>query len=143
MLEDLDYSNQVKTRGSAKKLNYARIKLEETYIKEQERYAQGKVDEIRTAVEHQMRKLVWETVNEFTGRKGTKKDKIKANNLKDHMKKWKDYFKNLLRQPPVTTSKPTKAVFQHALSINTCTFPMQKLKESHQRLQKQQGIRTG
>ena len=44
-------------------------KIEEAYVKEQEIYAQGKVDEIRTAAENQKSKLVWETVNEFTGRR--------------------------------------------------------------------------
>ena len=42
----------MKTRSSAKKLDDARIKLEEAYVKEQERYTQGKVDEMRIAAEH-------------------------------------------------------------------------------------------
>ena len=43
VFEALDYSNLVKTRYSAKKFNDARIKPEEAYVKEQERYAQGRL----------------------------------------------------------------------------------------------------
>ena len=69
MLEALDYSNRVKSRSSVKKLGDAKIQLEEAYFKEKENFAQGKVDKIRTASDHQKSKIVWETGNEFTGRK--------------------------------------------------------------------------
>ena len=56
MLEALDYSNRVKTRSSVKKLDYAKtiplVLLEEAYFKEQENYAQGKVDKIKAAADH-------------------------------------------------------------------------------------------
>ena len=94
VFEALDYSNLVKTRYSAKKFNDARIKPEEAYVKEQERYAQGKVDEIRTAAEHQKSKLAWKTVNEFTGGRGTNKGKTKTKNPEDCIKKWKDHFQD-------------------------------------------------
>ena len=87
MFEALDYFNRVKTRSSAKKLNDARINLEEVYAKEHKRYAQGKADEIRTAAEHRKKTLVWKTVNEFTGRKGTNEGKIKGKNPEDRIKK--------------------------------------------------------
>ena len=121
IFEALDYSNRVKTRSSAKKLNDARINLEEAYVKEHEIYALGKVDEIRTAPEHQKKKLVWETVNKFTGRKGTSKGKIKGKNPEDCMKKWKDHFQNFFGQP-------TRTVFQYTLPINTDNFTMQACK---------------
>ena len=62
-------------------------KIEEAYVKEQEIYAQGKVDEIRTAAENQKSKIVWETVNEFTGRRGTNKGKTKAKRPDDRNQK--------------------------------------------------------
>lgn len=52
MFEALDYSNRLKTRSSANKLDDVRIQLEEAYVREQERYAQGKVREMRTAAEY-------------------------------------------------------------------------------------------
>ena len=78
MLKALDYSNRVKSRSSVKKLNDAKIQLEKSYFKEKENFAQGKVDKIRAASDHQKSKIVWETVNEFSGRKGTNKGRIKA-----------------------------------------------------------------
>lgn len=52
VFEALDYSNRLKTRSSANKLDDVRIQLEEAYVREQERYAQGKVGEMRTAAEY-------------------------------------------------------------------------------------------
>ena len=129
VFEALDYSNWVKTRSSAKNLHNTRIKLEEANVKEQERYAQGKVDEIKSPAEHQKSKLVWKTVNEFTGRKGTNKSKIKAKNQKGRIIKWKNHSQNLLGQPPIIKSKPARTVFQHALSTNTSNFKMGELKK--------------
>ena len=71
MLEAPDYSNHAITRSSVKKLDDAKIQLEQAYFKEQQNYAQGEVDEIRAAADHQKSKIVWETVNEFTGTKET------------------------------------------------------------------------
>ena len=127
MLEALDYSNRVKTRSSKKKLDDAKAKLEEAYIKEQENYAQGKVEEIRAAADHQKSKIVWETVNEFTRRKGTNKGQIKAKSPKEHIKKWKDHFQNLLGQPPTIRAEETKNVLQHILPMNTENFTMEEL----------------
>ena len=117
------------TRRSAKKSDDATIKLEKTYVKEKERYAQGKVDKSRTAAEHQKSKLVQETVHEFTRINGTNKGKIKAKNQEDRIEKWKDHFQNLLVQPPVITSKLRRTVFQHALPINIDDFTMEELKK--------------
>ena len=62
MLEALEYSNRVKTRDCAKKLDDPKIQLEEAYFKEQENYVHGKVHEIRAAEDHRKSKIVWETV---------------------------------------------------------------------------------
>ena len=87
--EAFNESTQRKTRNSAKKLHDARKELEDGYALEQERYAQEKVNSISNAAEYQKSKLVWETVNEFTGKKGTNRGRIKAKSTKDRVKKWK------------------------------------------------------
>ena len=127
MLEAIDYSNSVKTRSSVKKMDDAKIQLEEVYFKEPENYAQGKVDQVREAADHQKSKIVWETVNEFTGRKGTNKGRIKAKSPDERIKNWKNHFLNLLGQPPVIRSKETKTVLQRTMPINTDTFTMEEL----------------
>ena len=68
---------------------------------------------------------MWETVNEFTGRvKNPEEDHI-------GIKKWKYHCWNLLGQPPVISSKPTRTVSQHNLPTNTDNFTMEKLKKSN------------
>ena len=74
---------------------------EEAFFKEQGYYAQGKVEEIRAAADHQKSKILWETVNKLTGRKETNKGRIKVKSLDEGIKKWKNHFVNLLRKPPV------------------------------------------
>ena len=71
------------------------------------------MDEIRAAADHQKSKIVWETVNEFTGRKETNIGRIKAKSTEERIKKWKDQFLNLLEQPLVTRSKEKNCIATH------------------------------
>ena len=71
------------------------------------------MDEIRAAADHQKGKIVWETVNEFTGRKETNNGRIKAKSTEERIKKWKDQFLNLLGQPLVTRSKEKNCITTH------------------------------
>ena len=107
MKDTLNAVNQRETRSNVKGLQGAKKQLEEAYIKEQESYARGKINKIESAAEHQKFKLVWGTLNEFTGRKSANVGKITAKSPQDHVQKWRDHFINLLGQPPVITSKPT------------------------------------
>ena len=71
------------------------------------------MDEIRAAADHQKSKIVWETVNEFIGRKETNIGRIKAKSTEERIKKWKDQFLNLLGQPLVTRSKEKNCITTH------------------------------
>ena len=117
-----------KTRSSAKKLEDARKELEEAYALEQGRYVQEIVNVISNAAEHQQSKVVWETVNQFIGRKGTNRGIIKAKSQEDRIRKWKNHLLNLLGQSPVITPKPTKTIVQQTLLINTNNFSMEQLR---------------
>ena len=119
MKDALNAVNQRETRSNVKRLQDAKKQLEEAYTKQQESYARGKIDEIENAAEHQKFKLVWETVNEFTGRKSVNVGKRTAKSPEDCVQRWKDDFVNLLGQPPVITSKPTRPVFQQTLYLST------------------------
>ena len=83
------------------------------------------MDQIRAAADHQKSKIVWETVNEFSGRKETNNGRIKAKSTEECIKKWKDHFLNLLGQPSFTKRK--KNVLQHTFPINTDKFTMEEL----------------
>ena len=67
------------------------------------------MDEITAAAAHQKSKILWETVNEFTGRKETNNGRIKAKSTEERIKKWKD----LLGQPLVTRSKEKNCITTH------------------------------
>ena len=67
------------------------------------------MDEITAAAAHQKSKILWETVNEFTGRKETNNGRIKAKSTEERIKKWKD----LLGQPLVTRSKEKNRITTH------------------------------
>ena len=71
------------------------------------------MDKIRAAADDQKSKIVWETVNEFTGRKETNIGGIKAKTTEERIKKWKDQFLNLLEQPLVTRSKEKNCIATH------------------------------
>ena len=74
------------------------------------------MDEIRADADHQKSKIVWETVNEFIGRKETNIGRIKAKSTEERIKKWKDQFLNLLGQPLVTRSKEKNCIRTHISS---------------------------
>ena len=98
---------------STAKLENDTKELQEAYDLEQENYSREKVSYICNTAERQKSKLVWETVNEFTGRKGTSTGKIKAKSPDEWMSKWKDHFLNLLRQPMVITLKATTTTVEY------------------------------
>ena len=71
------------------------------------------MEEIKAAADHQKSKIVWETVNEFTGREETNNGGIKAKSTEERIKKWKEQFLNLLGQPLVTRPKEKNCVTTH------------------------------
>ena len=116
-----------KTRSKVEKLEKAKKELQDAYDVEQENYVQEKVDTITNAAENQRTRLAWKTVNELTNRKGTNKGRIKAKSPQERIKKWQDHFVNLLGQPPVITSKPTKTIVEETLPICTENFSLEEL----------------
>ena len=56
-------------------------------------------------------RLVWDTVNEVTRRKGPKRGRIKASSTDERLAIWKDYFQKLLGQSPEIDDQPVPKVF--------------------------------
>ena len=118
------------TRSSTAKLEVAKQDLQESYDREQEKYVNEKIHAITDAIQHQKSGLAWETVNEFTRRKGTNRGRIKAKSPEDRVSKWKIHFSNLLGQPPSVTIKPTASIIHEPLPINTDNITMEELVKS-------------
>ena len=74
------------------------------------------------AVEHQMAKIA-----KLTGRKGTKRGRVRAKSTADRVKKWKGHFSRLLGHPPFASIKPTVTVIQETLLIITENITMDEL----------------
>ena len=118
------------TRSSAAKLEQAKQDLQESYDREQEKYVDEKIHAITDAIQLQKPGLAWETVNEFTRRKGTNRGRIKAKSPEERVSKWKLHFSNLLGQPPSVTIKPTASIIHEPLPINTDNITMEELVKS-------------
>ena len=118
------------TKSRAAKLEKAKQDLQECYDREQEKYVNEKIHAITDAIQHQKSGLAWETVNEFTRRKGTNKGRIKAKSPEERVGKWKTHFSNLLGQTPSVTIKLTASMIHEPLPINTDNITMEELVKS-------------
>lgn len=104
----------------------AKRELDESYCAEQKTFVEEKILEIEKAHLNQKARLAWDTVNEITGRKGTKKGQIRAESPEERVQLWKEHFKNLLGQPPVIDDHPVEKVFD-TLPVETNDFTEDEL----------------
>ena len=77
--------------------------------------------EIENAHLNNKARLAWDTVNEISGRKNTKKGQIRAESPEERIELWKKHFENLLGKPPVINDCPIEKVFE-TLPIETNDF---------------------
>ena len=66
------------TNTNAWKLEKAHYQLTGIYLKEQTKYIQNQIDNIRDSVEDRQSRIAWQTINEVSRRKSTAKAKWKA-----------------------------------------------------------------
>ena len=89
----------------------------------------SKIKEIKDEhINHHFR-LVWDTVNEVTRRKGLKRGRIKASNTDERLAIWKNHFQKLLGQSPEIDDQPLPKVFD-TLPIKTGEFTAIELQAS-------------
>ena len=98
-----------------------------TYEKEQAKFLQSKIDEIKSAADNKQSALAWKVVNEISGRKKSHRAKIKAIDQDDRLSKWKDHFHKLLGNPPNILDQPTEQISNQELNIKTEDFTMDEL----------------
>ena len=84
----------------------AKKDLDHAYDEEQKNYLESKIKEIKDAHINHYSRLVWDTVNEVTRRKGPKRGRIKASNTEERLVLWKDPFQKLLEQSPEIMINP-------------------------------------
>ena len=98
------------TNTNALKLKMTQYQLAGIYIKEQTEYIQNQIDKIRDSVEDRKSRIAWQTINEVSKRKSTTKAKLKAANLQERIKLWKQHFENLGNPPKVTHEPITRII---------------------------------
>ena len=60
------------------------------------RLVEGKIQETERAHEFYKANVVWSTVNEISGRKGSSHDRIRGSCPKKRIKLWEEHFEGLL-----------------------------------------------
>ena len=107
----------------------AKKDLDHAYDEEQKNYVESKIKEIKDAHINHHSRLVWDTVNEVTRRKGPKRGRIKTSNTDERLAIWKDHFQKLLEQSPEIDDQPVPKVFD-TLPIKTGEFNAIELQAS-------------
>ena len=117
------------TRANKAHFEKTKQDLDAVYQNEMETFIHNKIDTINKASEKQQSRLAWNTVNEISGCKNTRRGRLKANSPEERILKWKEHFSNLLGKPPVIDEVEITRVVADTLPINTSDFSKQELLE--------------
>ena len=102
--------------------------LKKTYLSEQTKYLQQKIDEIENSVANQKSSNAWKVINEISGRRSTNSAKLKASNQEERVKLWKKHFQDLLGKPPQTDEQTEIVnIAANELKIRKGPFQMDEL----------------
>ena len=115
------------TISNARILKKAQYQLAGIYLKEQTEFIQNQIDKIRDSVEDRQSRIAWQTINELSRRKSTAKAKLKAANQQERIKLWKQYFENLLANPPNVTQEPITRIINKQLDMKLGPFTKEEL----------------
>ena len=78
-------------------------------------------------MEDRQSRITWQTINEVSRRKSTAKAKLKVTNQQERIKLWKQYFENLLGNPPKVTHEPITRTISKQLDIKLGPFTLEEL----------------
>ena len=127
-LEDTSEQNQLNLQIEKNTLKMAYEKIFEEDLENSIR----KVENADLRAQH---KESWKLINKISGRKATKKGKIKANSNEDRVTKWFEYFKQLLGNEPVVTDEDEEiAMVINKLEIDEGPFTIGELEKAKKRL---------
>ena len=139
----LKTNNKKRTRSNTSKLKDARNKLKETYLSEQKKYIESKIQEIKDAADNKQSATAWQIVNEISGRKASNKAKLKANSDEERIQLWHNHFKELYGKPPNITKTPTRRIIDYQLYIQTGPFTMKELVETRKKVKRWEACPDG
>ena len=122
-----DQKQNYTTPENTLKYEIAQNDLINEYAKNQEKYINQKINEIKSASEQHKSRVAWNIVNEVSGRKTSNTVKIKSDSPEESVLLWKTHFQNLLGQPPDIIDEPTVQIVNQELHINTNNFSIVEL----------------
>ena len=115
------------TNTNALKLKKAQNELANIYLKEQTEYIQNQINKIRDSVKDRQSTITLQTVNKLNRRKSTVKAKLKVTSQEEWIQLWKQYFKNLLGNPPKVTHEPIMRIISKQLDVKLGQFTPEEL----------------
>ena len=96
-----------------------------TCQKEQLEYIYCQINKIENSVEKSQ--LAWKTINKVSGKKSNSRSKLRAANQAKRFQKWKEHFKNLLRNTSEITDKATEEIIHDQQDIEHWCFSEDEL----------------
>ena len=78
-------------------------------------------------MEDRQPRIAWKTINQENRRKSTAKAILKATNQQKRIKLWKQYFENLLENPPKITHEPITRIISKQFFIKLGPFTLEEL----------------
>ena len=115
--------NNINTQKHKKAQN----ELTNVYLKEQIEYTQIQINKIRDSVEDRQSNIAWQMVNKVTQRKSFTRAKLKAGSQEERIHLWKQYFDNLLRNPPKVKHGAITKIIDNQPDIKLGQFTREEL----------------
>ena len=88
---------------------------------------QKQIHDNKTAADNNKSAIVWQIVNNITGRKTTNRSKINAKDDKERIQKWKQHFSLLLGKNPISTIQDIVTKVDKELQIEQGPFTIEEL----------------
>ena len=121
-------SNRKKpTNANALKLKKGTKWISKYILKRTREYIKNQIENIGHSVENRHSMTAWQMINEVSRRNSTAKANLKATNQQERIILWKQYFQNLLGNPPKVKHEPTTRIISKQLDFNLGSFTPEEL----------------
>ena len=113
-----------------KALEMAKKKLDESYLKAEADFIDGKIQDFSFLHISNKHHAAWKTVGELSGKRSKPTTRIKGGSATKRMSNWLDHFKNLLGKPPKTAENNSLPMEEISDLLDICTthFTIAELK---------------
>ena len=121
----LDYHRNP-TKAKKKTLESAKKRLDESYLKAEADFIDGKIQDISSLHIGNKHHAAWKTVGELSGKCSKPTTRIKGGSAAKRMSSWHDHFKNLLGKPPKIPENGSLPMEKISDILDICTTDFTK-----------------